>query len=131
MEAIYNQLCNEPSDINEHLPTLRQYASHCARVCELGVRGCVSAVALAQGLADSPHYTNEEITPMKKLYLYDIVPDIDLSRIEEGCFSKGITIIDTFGMNDLDADIEDDTYDMLFIDSAHNYPHCYLSLIHI
>ena len=26
MEAIYKRLCEEPSDINEHLPILRQYA---------------------------------------------------------------------------------------------------------
>lgn len=128
MEAIYNQLCNEPSDIYEHLPILRQYASHCARVCELGVRGCVSAVALAQGLADSSYVTMEDITPMKKLYLYDIVPDIDLSRIEEGCFAKGITIYDHFGQNDLDVEDYGDKYDLLFIDSAHNYPHCYEEL---
>jgi hypothetical protein len=128
MESIYKQLCDEPSDINEHLPTLKEYASKCARVCELGVRGCVSAVALAQGLVDSPYTTNEDITPKKKLYLFDIMPEVDLSRIEEGAFEKGIDIIDTFGMNDLDADNEDDVYDMLFIDSAHNFPHCYEEL---
>lgn len=128
MEITYKRLCEEPSDINEHLPTLREYASKCSRIAELGVRGCVSTVALACGLADSPHITNENITPTKKLYLFDILQDIDLSRIEEGCFSKGIDIIDTFGMNDLDADIEGETYDMLFIDSAHNYPHCYEEL---
>ena len=72
METIYKRLCEEPSDINEHLPILRQYASHCARVCELGVRGCVSAVALAQGLADSSSCTMEDMVPAKKLYLYDI-----------------------------------------------------------
>ena len=128
MESIYNKLCEEPSDINEHLPILRQYASHCARVCELGVRGVVSTVALAQGLADSPYFTNEDITPSKKLYLYDIIPDINLSRIEEGCFAKGITIYDNFGQNDLDAEDYGDKYDLLFIDTAHNYPHCYEEL---
>ena len=127
MEQIYQQLCNEPSDINEHLPTLKLYASKCARIAEMGVRGCVSTVALAQGLAESPYTTNEDITPSKKLYLYDIMPDIDLSRIEEGCFSKGITIYDSFGVNDLDTE-DDDIYDMLFIDTAHNYPHCYEEL---
>jgi predicted O-methyltransferase YrrM len=127
MEETYKRLCEEPSDINEHLPTLRLYASKCARVCELGVRGVVSTVALACGLAESPFTTNEDVTPAKKLYLYDIIPEIDLSRIEEGCFAKGITIYDSFGVNDLDTE-DDDTYDMLFIDTAHNYPHCYEEL---
>lgn len=128
MEATYKQLCEQPSDINEHLPTLRLYASKCARVCELGVRGVVSTVALACGLADSSSVTMEDMEPSKKLYLYDIIPDIDLYKIEEGCFSKGITIIDHFGQNDLDAEDYGDKYDMLFIDTAHNYPHCYEEL---
>jgi hypothetical protein len=128
MDEIYKRLCDEPSDINEHLPTLRLYASKCARVCELGVRGVVSTVALACGLAESPYTTNEDITPAKKLYLYDIMPEIDLSRIEEGCFSKGINIYDNFGVNDLDTNHDEDVYDMLFIDTAHNYPHCYEEL---
>ena len=128
LELIYKQLCETSSDIHEHLPTLRYYASKSARVCELGVRGVVSAVALAAGLADSPFITNENITPTKKLYLFDIIPEINLEKIEEVCFNKGIDIIDTFGMNDLDADITGDVYDLLFIDSAHNYPHCYEEL---
>lgn len=121
LETTYKILCETPSDINEHLKTLREYASKCSSVCELGTRNVVSAVALAGGLADSEY-------PNKKLYLFDIIPEINLERIEEGCFEKGIDIIDTFGMNDLDADITGDEYDLLFIDSAHNYVHCYEEL---
>lgn len=128
LEATYKKLCEEESDINEHLSTLRLYASHCARVCELGTRNVVSAVALTAGLIDSPYVTNEDITPCKKLYLYDIIPDINLERIEEACFNKGINIYDHFGQNDLDAEDYDDKYDLLFIDTAHNYPHCYEEL---
>lgn len=128
MESYYKQLCDTPSDINEHLPTLRKYASKCSRVAELGVRGCVSAVALAQGLIDSSCVTMEDMKPMKKLYLYDILHEIDISSLEEGCFTNGITIYDHFGMNDLDVEDYGDKYDMLFIDSAHNYPHAYEEL---
>jgi predicted O-methyltransferase YrrM len=128
LENTYKILCEQYSDIHEHLPTLRLYASKSARVCELGVRGVVSTVALAAGLADSPYVTNEDITPSKKLYLYDILSDINLDKIEEGAFSKGIDIIDHFGQNDLDAEDYGDKYDMLFIDTAHNYPHCYEEL---
>lgn len=128
LEITYKHLCEEPSDIWEHLPTLRLYASKCARIAELGVRGCVSTVALTAGLIDSPYLTNEDILPCKKLYLYDICPDILLERIEEACFSKGINIYDHFGQNDLDVDDYGDKYDLLFIDSAHNYPHCYEEL---
>jgi len=128
MEATYKKLCETPSDINEHLPTLRLYASKCARVCELGVRGVISSVALACGLADSSYVCLDGTTPTKQLYLFDILPEINLEKIEQGCFEKGIDIIDTFGMSDLDANIDGDTYDMLFIDTAHNFPHCYEEL---
>ncbi len=128
LEATYKKLCEEPSDIHQHLPTLRLYASKCARVCELGTRNVVSSVALIAGLIDSPYITNEDIVPCKKIYLFDIIPDINLEKIEEAAFSKGIDIIDTFGINDLDADITGDKYDLLFIDSCHTYPHCYEEL---
>lgn len=42
IEARYQELCKTPSDINEHLPILRQYADQCESVTEFGVRGCVS-----------------------------------------------------------------------------------------
>lgn len=45
IEEKYQQHCNTPSDINEHLPTLRRYAEQCETVCELGVRGVVSTWA--------------------------------------------------------------------------------------
>jgi len=51
LEEIYRQKCNEPSDINEHLPVLREYASMCQHATEFGVRGIVSTWALLCGLA--------------------------------------------------------------------------------
>lgn len=41
----YQQACTTPSDINEHLPTLKRYADQCETICELGVRGVVSTWA--------------------------------------------------------------------------------------
>ena len=49
----YNQLCETPSDINEHLPTLYEYAKKCDSVIETGVRGCVSSYALVYGLLNN------------------------------------------------------------------------------
>ncbi len=42
---IYNNLCNEKSDINEHLPTLKRYAEKCDHITEMGVRSVVSTWA--------------------------------------------------------------------------------------
>ena len=49
IEEKYKQLCETPSDINEHLPTLRKYAILCESIVELGVRGMVSTWALLAG----------------------------------------------------------------------------------
>lgn len=99
----YEKLCHIQSDINEHLPTLRRYASLCEHITEFGVRGIVSTYAL---LAGKP----------KKMVSYDIV-DIDMTHIKEAVkdsvdfeFKKGdtsrISIVPT---------------DLLFIDTLHNY----------
>lgn len=45
----YERLCRLPSDINEHLPILRQLASSATQVVELGMRTGVSTVALLAG----------------------------------------------------------------------------------
>ena len=49
IEEKYKQLCEMESDINEHLPTLKRYASLCETILELGVRGMVSTYGLLAG----------------------------------------------------------------------------------
>jgi hypothetical protein len=50
VEERYKYVCQTPSDINEHLPTLYKYATECESVFESGVRGCVSSWAFVNGL---------------------------------------------------------------------------------
>ena len=52
IEAKYREKCATPSDIFEHLPTLRRYAGQCEHVTELGVRTVVSTWALLAGLQE-------------------------------------------------------------------------------
>lgn len=49
LDVEYERLCAEPSDIHEHLPTLRALASEAQVVVELGMRAGISTVALAAG----------------------------------------------------------------------------------
>ena len=49
----YNDLCQTSSDINEHLPTLYEYAKKCNSIFEMGIRGCVSSYALVYGLLNN------------------------------------------------------------------------------
>jgi len=46
IDEIYAEKCAEPSDINEHLPVLKDYAEKCDFVTEFGVRSVVSTWAL-------------------------------------------------------------------------------------
>lgn len=45
IEEKYREKCATPSDINQHLPTLRRYAERCRHVTEMGVRTIVSTWA--------------------------------------------------------------------------------------
>ena len=63
----YNQLSRMPSDINEHLQTLYNYATECETILETGVRGCVSSWALVHGLLNNKSHT-------KSIILNDISP---------------------------------------------------------
>jgi hypothetical protein len=53
IEKKYLKLCKKKSDINEHLPTLFEYATKCESVFETGVRSCVSSWALVHGLLNN------------------------------------------------------------------------------
>ena len=61
LEEKYKELCNTPSDINEHLPKLREIGEKVSHITEFGVRGGVSTTSL---LASNP----------KKLICYDMNP---------------------------------------------------------
>jgi len=117
----YKQLCETPSDINEHLETLSFYASKSNSIAELGVRGFVSTYALLDGLLKN----NSEI---KKIDCYDILPLEIPDNLNRCCFETNIDLTTHFAVSDLDVDITDKVYDMIFIDTFHCYPHCYLEL---
>jgi len=49
LEELYLGLAARPSDINEHMPVLREYAKKANHVTEFGVRGGNSTIALISG----------------------------------------------------------------------------------
>lgn len=107
----YNQLSRMPSDINEHLPTLYNYATECETILETGVRGCVSSWALVYGLLNNNSRN-------KSILLNDISPcDIDelLRR------TNGLPIsVQYKWVNNLELDIPYNV-DLTFIDTWHVY----------
>lgn len=109
----YTTLCNQRSDINEHLPTLCKYASECDSVFETGVRGVISSYALTYGLLINP---NKQIK--KKILLNDLNECI----IDEfiNCTKKLHIDINYIWKSNLDIDLGEN-YDLTFIDTFHVY----------
>ena len=111
----YNLLCDRAGDINEHLPTLLNYASKCESVLELGVRGCVSSWAFASGLIENGLEKKELILNNKEVcdvnYFLGLCGDIEL----------GLNVKYKW-INDLEWDVSNINVDLLFIDTWHVYP---------
>lgn len=105
----FEELCEKPSDINEHLKTLKQYASECEHVTEMGVRWIVSTWAF---LAGQP----------KHLQSYDIAhPKAwggNLEEVQAAAMEAGIDF-EFHQENVLESNIEET--DLLFIDTLHRF----------
>lgn len=115
----YNTLCNSPSDINEHLPTLYSYANKCDSVFETGVRGIVSSYALLYGLINNNNGNN------KYLLMNDIYPcEIDEINNNVELLNKDNKIIklNYIWKNNLEIEFENnECFDLTFIDTLHCY----------
>lgn len=109
LEELYNERCSTPSDINEHLPTLKKYAEECEHVTEMGVRWVVSTYAFMMGKP-------------KRLISYDIDPienhGIDRNELKKMANEHGVDF-DFHVANTLELEIEDT--DLLFLDTDHTY----------
>lgn len=116
----YTYSKNTKSDIHEHIETLYKYTLECSSVAELGVRGMVSTWAFLKGLIDSSHQN-------LKYYAFDVL-NLESDTLDRICFENNIDNTNHFNQSDLEVNITDESYDMVFIDTAHNYPHCYEEL---
>ena len=103
LQEIYEGLCNTPSDINEHLPTLKKYAEECEHITEMGVRWIVSTYALLMG--KPKEMISYDINSIHWDVIRDMVKEDTDFRFEVA--------------NTLDLEIEET--DLLFIDTLHNY----------
>jgi hypothetical protein len=113
IDIMYNKHTVTPSDIFEHLTTLREYAAKCGTVAEMGVRAPVSTWAFLRGLCDSP-------APTKTLFCVDIEP-VDMEMPRTLASHAGINFR-FFQENSATVDFGTDV-DLLFIDTWHVYGH--------
>lgn len=112
IEKKYTTLTNTVSDINEHLPTLYNYAKECDSIIELGVRGCISSWAFLRGLMANNNNNK------KHLFLNDI-NECDINELLETVKTLDISV-DYKWINDLDLEITEPV-DLTFIDTWHIY----------
>lgn len=103
LNKLYKEYFNTPSDINEHLPKLKELGEQVDHITEFGVRTGVSTVAL---LASQP----------KKLISYDINPFGEYYRYKE---LQGDTNFQFIQKSTLEIEIEPTEF--LFIDTLHTY----------
>jgi hypothetical protein len=105
----YIELSKTPSDINEHLTTLKRYAEECDVVIEMGVRGIVSTWAF---LAGNP----------KKLISLDLYnPSTFGGNLQEVYEAAGEAGIDFDFVEHDSLTYDFDSCDLLFLDTWHDY----------
>lgn len=105
LEAAYLKAVQVASDINEHVPTLKDLAAGRANVIEFGVRHAVSTVGL---LAGQP----------KRLVSYDLNPSAEAEKLKK---IAGQTEF-IFKIGD-SLSVEPELCDLLFIDTKHTGEH--------
>jgi len=108
--TLFEYLKIKSSDINEHLETLKNLASECDHVTEMGVRYIVSTWAFVEGMKGGTLVSIDIKHP--KEY------GGDLDSLVKACKDKGIDF--TFREADT-TKIKIDKTDLLFIDTDHTY----------
>ena len=109
LEQIVNQIYQNPSDINEHIPTLIEYASECEHITEMGVRAITSTWAF---LGAAP----------KRLISYDIEDPSKWGANIDHVYN----VARQYGLNyefkkENVLKIEIEETDLLFLDTWHAY----------
>jgi hypothetical protein len=106
----YLAQCRISSDINEHLPTLKDLAAQCATAVEFGVRGIISTYALLTGLIES---SGSQLTCVD-------IDEIDMEEVKGLASAAGVEL--TFLQHD-SATVTIPQTDLLWIDTFHVYGH--------
>ena len=114
LQTRYEELCETPSDISEHLPTFVSLVrkTNAKHVVELGTRSGVSTIAWLYGL----EHTGGHLTSV------DLDPQPEIGDHDHWTFIQG---------DDLDRDVYlqlPDRVDIVFIDSSHAYKHTLVEL---
>jgi hypothetical protein len=114
LDELYQKSCREWSDIYEHVPVLRDYASEVSSIAEFGVRGTNNSThGLIKGLSESR-------AEGKKSYFGVDIKEVTILYMKDIAESLGIDF--SFIVHD-SATVDMPEVDLLFIDSWHVYGH--------
>lgn len=114
VNSYYFEACKTPSDINEHLPYLRSLATDCKSVIEFGVRKIVSTWAFVSGLS----VAGGKLTSVDIRHPSEYGESRRFSDLERLCGESGVSF--SF-KKESSLSLEPEVYDMVFIDTVHNY----------
>jgi hypothetical protein len=114
----YSTMASTPSDINEHLETLYNYAKQCTRIVECGVREIVSSYAFASAMIGKPNHS---------FTMIDLYESTKMKPFLEMCKAEGINASFIEGS---DTHCKPIQTDLLFIDTWHIYGHLKRELAH-
>lgn len=109
----YTRQCNRGSDINQHLPTIRKYATECVSAMELGVRGVVSTWAILLGMLEN------RLAFVPRILIMNDIEKCNVQDVLKATTHLPITVRTHWG-SDLEMPIDHDV-DLLFIDTWHVY----------
>lgn len=111
MNKQVKKLASTPSDINEHIPTLYEYATRSSHITEFGTRGALSTYTFLNGLDNSQY---------DKPILISVDPfrSKEINNVYDESFKTKVTY-KFVEASDLEINI--DYTDLLFIDSWHCY----------
>lgn len=118
LSSRFKRLCSTPSDIHEHLSTLREYASKCTTVVECGVYEVTSSYAFADALRGKEGASLTMIDP----HLSEKIPNFLDCCAREGLFARFI--------HGSDLAVDPIPADLLFIDTWHVYAQLKRELAH-
>jgi hypothetical protein len=126
LENKIESISKEPSDINEHIYNMVEYAKHCNHITEMGVRSIISTWAWLHGLRDESSGIQSIFKKLfkqtKKLVSYDLQnPDTWGASIQDVYDTAEYYKID-FQFHEKNVlDVEIDKTDLLFLDTWHSY----------
>jgi hypothetical protein len=116
IDEIIKVVSTTPSDINEHILTLKKYAEKCKHITELGVRAPVSTWAF---VAAKPKVLRAyDIKHPDEFMSNNSVGNLSLKDVEDTCATLDIDF--KFHLADV-LTIQIEETDLLFIDTQHNY----------